>query len=69
MKPDKFSVKTINLTSDIIEKAEDARRVLAKKGVRVSFSGLIEFALEEMLAKPNLSSMLRQRGVKARRDD
>jgi hypothetical protein len=51
----------------LLARVDEARAQLRRDGVRVSYSSLIEIALEELLATRDLASTLRKRGASVRR--
>ena len=55
------------LSADLLADCDRVRADLRRQGRRVSFSGLVEAALRELLGKRDLVDTLRRHGVKARR--
>jgi hypothetical protein len=51
----------------LLARVDEARAQLRRDGVRVSYSSLIEIALEELLGARDLTAILRKRGASARR--
>jgi len=51
----------------LLARVDEARAQLRREGVRVSYSSLVEIALEELFAQRDLAATLRKRGASARR--
>jgi hypothetical protein len=68
-KPGLASVSRINtiLPTDLVARIDEARAALRRQGFVVSYSAMIEVALEELLGSRDLAALLRQRGAKGRR--
>jgi len=51
----------------LLARVDEVRAHLRRDGVRVSYSSLIEIALEELLTQRDVASILRKRGASVRR--
>jgi hypothetical protein len=71
MKPGKeevgFGRLQVIVPHALLARVDEARAQLRRDGVRVSYSSMIEIALEELLAARDLAAILRKRGASARR--
>lgn len=59
--------RAISLPADLMLRADSALFELRKRRQRVSFSGLVEAALLELLDRADLDGILKRRGASARR--
>ena len=55
------------LPLDLVARSDEMRAQLVRLGIKVSFSSLVEVALEELLVQKDLPSVLRKRRASARR--
>lgn len=66
--PKELERVSVLLPPPLLADCDYARAGVRKKGQRVSFSGLVEIALRELIGRRDLSDVLRKHGAKARRD-
>ena len=64
---DRFARMQLVLPVETRARVDEARARLRREGVVVSYSQLVEIALEELLAQRDLVATLRKRGASARR--
>jgi hypothetical protein len=55
------------LPSDLLADIDDVRADLRRKGIRVSYSGLVEVALRELLDRNDVAAAIKKHGARARR--
>lgn len=55
------------LSADLLADCDRVRADLRRQGRRVSFSGLVDTALRELLSRRDLGAILERHGAKARR--
>jgi len=55
------------LPADLLADCDRVRADLRRQGRRVSFSGLVDTALRELISKRDLADILKRHGAKARR--
>ncbi len=55
------------LPSALLADIDDKRADLRRKGIRVSFSGLVEVALRELVDRNDVANVLKKHGARARR--
>jgi len=68
--PEKGSVTErvgVILSADLLADCDRIRAELRRQGRRVSFSGLVDTALRELLSRRDLADILKRHGAKARR--
>ena len=58
---------TVNLPESVLIEVDEAILEMRKQGQRVSFSGMVEIALRELLERNNVASILRKYHAAARR--
>jgi hypothetical protein len=66
--PDKIERVGVLLSADLRADCDRVRAEQRKKGIKISFSGLVEIALRELSNRRDLSDVLRKHGARARRD-
>ncbi len=59
---------TINLPESLLMQTDEAIFNLRKNSQRVSFSGMVEVAIRELLRADNLGAIVRRYGASARRN-
>jgi len=68
--PEKGSVTErvgVILSADLLADCDRVRAELRRQGRRVSFSGLVDTALRELVSRRDLADILKRHGAKARR--
>jgi hypothetical protein len=59
--------KAVTLPTQLTNSVETVLHELRLRGQRVSFSGLVEVAIRELLDRPDLRALLERYGARARR--
>lgn len=58
---------TVNLPESLLIDVEETLLDLRKRGQRISFSGLVEVALRELIPSNDLAALIKKHGASARR--
>lgn len=58
---------TVNLPESLLIDVEETLLDLRKRGRRISFSGLVEVALRELIPSNDLAALIKKHGASARR--
>ena len=64
---DEYGRLQVIVPHTLLARVDESRAKLRREGLRVSYSSLIEIALEELLAARDLAATLRKRGASMRR--